>query len=309
MDLKSLIESLIVDVAYDEKMQKISSKAHIISSLLDNAKFKVWVNNELVKGYVNYADLPDYRKLKAMNIIASYIAPNGYGVGHYTDVPVPIENLGKEISDLIYSVIIFDALPILEKTIITGDNVCYSLNSNEKYFVQKVLGRAQIMSVYKQLSLQDFINVSETVRHQLLEFLLVFNKTLFNNNIHFDLMDRKEKDKRINNIYASIVHTGTGYINANASQNTVTGNIAAGNDQWKYDVEKLLVEIESVNLCKDEKEEIKQCIADIRYELSLESPSIKVIRKTLRALKSFGSIVMEKIVETGIDRIINILPV
>ena len=38
MDLKSLIESLIVDMTNDAPMHKISSKAHIISSLLDNVK-------------------------------------------------------------------------------------------------------------------------------------------------------------------------------------------------------------------------------------------------------------------------------
>lgn len=67
----------------------------------------------------------------------------------------------------------------------------------------------------------------ETVRHQLVEFMLEFNKTLFCNGIDFAVMEKEKKDRVINNIYASVVHTGTGNIDASHSNNVGQGNVGA----------------------------------------------------------------------------------
>ena len=67
--------------------------------MLDNAKFKTWVDKELIKGYSNTDELPEYRKFRAMNIMASYVVPAMSGLLQYTNAPVPVENLGEETSD------------------------------------------------------------------------------------------------------------------------------------------------------------------------------------------------------------------
>ncbi len=305
MDVKNLIESLIGDLTDDVPMQRISSKAQVIASLLDNVKFKTWVDKELIKGYSNADDLPEYRKFRAMNIVASYVIPAMSGLLQYTNTPVPVENLGEETSDEIYTVKIYDTIPVLERTIKTDDNVHYSVTSYEKACVQKVLGHAQITSVYKQLSIQNFIIMMETVRHQLVEFMLEFNKTLFGNEIDFAVMEKEKKDQIINNIYASIVHTGTGNIDASHSNNIGQGNVEALDRDCILQIEKLLSEIESLKINESEKDDIEQCVSDIRNELKSESPSNRFIRNTLRALKSFGSIVTEQAVGAGIDKLID----
>lgn len=145
----------------------------------------------------------------------------------------------------------------------------------------------------------------ETVRHQLVEFMLEFNKTLFCNGIDFAVMEKEKKDRIINNIYASVVHTGTGNIDASHSNNVGQGNVGALDNDCIRQIEKLLADIDSLDIKESEKEDIAQCVSDIREELKSESPSDKLIRNALRALKSFGSIVTEHAIGVGIDKLID----
>ena len=97
MNVKILIEDVIINLANNCPIESISSKVQVISRLLKNDKFRHWVDGEFVYGYKSNKELPEYRILYIAGVRASYIAPGFGGVIRYTNQQIPIENLGEDI--------------------------------------------------------------------------------------------------------------------------------------------------------------------------------------------------------------------
>lgn len=51
MNIKQLIEDVIINLANNSPLESVSSKVQVISRLLKNDKFKKWVDCEFVYGY------------------------------------------------------------------------------------------------------------------------------------------------------------------------------------------------------------------------------------------------------------------
>lgn len=79
MEIKNLIESLILDLADNGNIVSISRKAQVVANLLGNAKFSSWVSKEFVNGYTVDDEMPEYRKIEAIDVCGTYIVPHGFG--------------------------------------------------------------------------------------------------------------------------------------------------------------------------------------------------------------------------------------
>ncbi|MBQ3619743.1 MAG: hypothetical protein II939_16480 [Bacteroidales bacterium] len=78
----------------------------------------------------------------------------------------------------------------------------------------------------------------------------------------------------------------------------------------KEKIQGIVDEIEKLKVEDDaDKNDIAEEIYIIKTELLKESPSKRIIRRSLRALKAIGSVVQEKLIEQGIDQLLNSLPI
>lgn len=79
--------------------------------------------------------------------------------------------------------------------------------------------------------------------------------------------------------------------------------------EMKESINDIVAEIEKIKVEDEEdKNDIAEEIFLIKTELGKASPSKQIIKRSLRALKTIGSVIQEKIIEHGIDQILNSLP-
>ena len=216
MDVKKLIEEVILSLGDNEDFELVKNKIQIISRLLKNKDFSKWVNNEFIFGYNSTDALPNYRILKLLEIQADFIMPCCGGVMKYTKHRVPIENLGTDKFNKISSCKIIDSVPILQDLLKKNGKLCVGLTPNELYDVQDVLSGCQIMQAYKVLGYSQLRNIINYAKGRLIDIFIDFNNTLFNGDL-----DISKKGKEISQIIinAGIVQTGNGnlkLINSNS---------------------------------------------------------------------------------------------
>lgn len=310
MDVKALIESLILDMANNNDIVSISRKAQVIASLLGNDNFTNWVYKEFVNGYHQDDTLPQYRRITAIEVKATYIMPHGLGAIKYSNVTIPVQNLGKDKYDKIMDTCVYETLSIIKQLIPEKDNIYGSLIPTHQYYIQNgILRECQIFSIYKVFSRQDYMKIVDFSLNHLLEMLLDFNKELFDNDINFNVMTKQQKNEIINNIYnATVVNTGEGNIKIE------DGNLVGGNSTVTISnkvsdrIKDLLEQIESLEKKVDEDEQdMAQYIFEIKQELDSKMPQPAIIKRALRALKTLKIIAAEKAVEYGIDQLIPLL--
>lgn len=107
-----------------------------------------------------------------------------------------------------------------------------------------------------------------------------------------------------------VVNMGDGIIVVEKSQ------IMGGHDnemsiasEMKERINDIVAEIEKIKVEDEEdKNDIAEEIFLIKTELGKASPSKQIIKRSLRALKTIGSIVQEKLIEQGIDQLLKSLP-
>ncbi len=311
MNVKELIESLILDLANNSDIVIISRKAQVVASLLGNDNFSNWVKKEFIKGYQPNDVLPTYRKISAIEINATYIMPCGYGAMKYSNVAIPIQNLGNEKYDMIMNTNVRETLSILNQSIPENDNIYGALTPNQLFCIQKeLLEGCQIFSIHKVFSKQDYMKIVDFSLTHLLDMLLDLNKELFgNDNIDFSNMTKQQKNEIVNNIYnANVVNTGNGSIKLDNSKIIGGNNTATISDDVSSKISELLGRIKSLEKRLDEDEQdMAQYILEIQQQLDSQSPNAEIIKRALRALKTLRTIAMEKAIELGIDQIIPLL--
>jgi len=152
----------------------------VISRLLKNNSFSKWVDYEFINGYSPNAILPKYREFYITSIKASYIAPHGYGFIKYTNTLIPIQNLGSDRYNEIALIKMRDSLHVILQSLSKNGNIHFSLSPQELLYIQKILNGCQIMSVYKEISNQNFNEIVIKTKSKLLDIFMDFNDSLFN---------------------------------------------------------------------------------------------------------------------------------
>ncbi len=308
MDVKKLIEEVLIDLGNNKSLTYVSSKIQIIVRMLGDDKLRAWYNCEFVKGYYNEDNLPDYRISRAADIKADYLTPQGLGLLSVPNQSVPVYNLGREKYDSIMTIEIKETISSIIEYSKHPDQMAMSLSPYEKGLVQKVLGYAQIQSVHKVVPPSVFQTIIDNVQNRIIDMFMDLNEKVFNGELDItSSQGKKEMQQVINNYTASIIQTGNGTIDV--ANSTMVGNLVGSfHDADREKLRSIVDEIEKIAIeNKGNIAEIAQDISDIRTELQSPVPQPKVLKKSFKALMWGTSVTCKAAIEKLVGDAIGII--
>lgn len=310
MDVKTLIEEVLIDIGNNKSLTEVSSKIQIIVRLLGDDDLKEWYQAEFVSGYKDQ-DLPEYRISQAADIKADYLCPQGFGMWKVSGQSVPVANLGSEKYGEIMTVRMTDTISSIIEYAKHPDHIAMSLSPYERRLVQQVLGYAQIQSVHKELSPSTFQTIIDSVQGKIIEMFMDIDEKVFNGGLDIK-SDRGMKEIHqviTNNITAGIYQSGNGVIDASCS--TIAAQIDnALSHEVTEQLRQLADNIESVAKDTDEElGEIAQDIVDIRDELNSRNPNRDFLKKSFKALSWGASVSCRTAIEELVKKAIKLLNV
>lgn len=285
MDVKKLIEEVLTDLGNNKTLTDVASKIQIIVRLLGDEKLRSWYNCEFVTGYHD-EELPDYRKSRAADIKADYLAPQWNGILSVPGQSVPVHNLGKEKYDEIMTIEIKDNISSIVEFSKHSDQMAMTLSPYEMGLVQDVLKNAQIQRVHKVVPPSVFQYIIDNVQNRIIDMFMDINEKLFNGELDVTSSSGKKEITHVINNYitAGVVNTGSGSINASNSTNT--GNINNPmSDDVRIRLNTIASEIEKIASDHDDwLKDISQELLDIHEELKSPSPQPGILAKSFKAL-------------------------
>ena len=310
MDVKTLIEEVLIDLGNNKSLTEVSSKIQIIVRLLGDDDLKKWYQAEFVSGYKDQ-DLPEYRISQAADIKADYLCPQGFGMWKVSGQSVPVANLGSEKYGEIMTVRMTDTISSIIEYAKHPDHIAMSLSPYECRLVQQVLGYAQIQSVHKELSPSTFQTIIDSVQGKIIEMFMDIDEKVFNGGLDIK-SDRGKKEIHqviTNNITAGIYQSGNGVIDASGS--TIAAQIDnALSHEATEQLRQLADNIESVAKDTDKEfGEIAQDIVDIRDELNSRNPNRGFLKKSFKALSWGASVSCRTAIEELVKKAIELLNV
>lgn len=227
------------------------------------------------------------------------------------EVPIPPHSIpNSEINERLYFIIIRQSLKEIESLIKIEENHIFNVKIPAcifGYFKPILRPDVSIQDAWQYAEKSALESIIDNVKSILLEFFQELD-----NNIDFTSLDNTQKIVKImhHTINAGIINNNCEHIDIKDS--TIIGgseNIVTINDEIKKQIEQVLRQIEEIkNDINADKDDITQYIYEIRQELLKENPSGKFIKKSLRALKSFGRIMTSKAIELGLDKLITLIP-
>ena len=306
MDVKKLIEEVLIDLGNNKSLTDVTSKIQIIVRLLGDDKLRKWYNSEFVTGYTD-EQLPDYRKSRAADIKANYMTPQGFGALHMPNQSVPVMNLGMEKYNQIMTIEIKENISSIVEYSKHPNNMAMTLSPYEKGLVQKVLGYSQIIGVHKIVPPSVFQHIIDNVLNRIIDLFMDLSEKVFNGELDItSSQGKKEITQVVNNyINAGVVNTGNGSIDASNSTNTVNIN-SPMNDEVKENLSYIISEIEKIaSDHEDWLKDISQELLDIHSELNSATLEPKVLAKSFKALAWGASVTckatIEKLVSDAVD--------
>ena len=297
MDVKTLIESAIYQLANNEPMSELVPKLQVISKLLKNEQFKSWVESEFIYGYAEESEVPDYREISMSSVKASFLHHQGFGrILQYTNFEVPIINLGIEHYNEIANFTVRQTVFSIDRILAENEgNIHLTLTQYEKVLIQrKILDNCEISTITKIFSREYFLNIISKAKAKLLDIFLELNETVFGNEINFNVMEKKEE---ISQVVNHTINTGV-YVSENSTANISDSNVLGGaNNQFSFsqDFKKQVLELtEKIEeLSKDveiDRDDIAFEISKIKLSLEKEE-SPKIIKSAFNAIKGIANAV------------------
>lgn len=283
MDVKKLIEDVLMDLADNKTLTYVSSKIQIIVRLLGDDKLKAWYTCEFVTGY-NDQELPDYRISRAAEIKANYLVQQGFGLMQISGQSVPVGNLGVDKYKEIMTIRFTDTIASIIEYAKHPEDISMSLTPYEKVLVQKVLGDAQIQNVHKVIPPSTLQTIIDNVKGRIIDMFMDLNEKIFDGGLDIKSKSAKEEIHQVitNNITAGIVHTGGGTINAPNATNVIGDNntiSSASVDELKEILQEIRLLIEN------QYPECDEICDELNAELTKSTPVKKILKRGFQALK------------------------
>lgn len=217
MDIRSIVNRLIDDIANGASISQILSKAQIVAFSIGDDMFSRLIKNEQ-KGYSSEDTMPDYRKVKTM-VKATFVYP----FNNIQTVNVPCEAIEDErIRDLMTCVYVREPLVQIEAMYNNAESGMVTMQVPIfAYSTIKSLYNSNGYEVYSAkhcFPKESLLSIVENFKAQLLDLLLQFNDKL---DWNIDISADKNKDMAktiINNVYnvkAAVANMGSGNIETN----------------------------------------------------------------------------------------------
>lgn len=308
-NLKSLIDSVIIDLSENKSIEEILLKVQTISFYMKDDEFSSWIKHEQ-NGYGNDEyPLPDYRKVNCV-------------------VKIDVSQYGSMAKNMMFPCEVINDDKICER--LTHMPVFESLNEIEQMASNKNAGNDLIMAVpwyIVQTYMEPCINGNVLVANQhinmstiqavvsqfkskLLAFFLELNEKM-DWSIDFDALANKDVIKQImvtNNINAAVVATDGSSITTGdvKVENSQIGNVAYSESQKEFlalinDIEKLISNVANNDL--------KDSLELVKVESKKPSWNKKLMSMGLNAMKGVANgLVVEGLMEL-VDKGISLLSV
>lgn len=217
MDIRSIVNRLIDDIANGASISQILLKAQIVAFTIGDDMFSKLIKNEQ-QGYSSEDTMPDYRKVKTM-VKATFVYP----FNNIQTVNVPCEAIEDEkIRDLMTYVYVREPLVQVENMYNNAKGGMLSVQVPIYAFpVIKRLYKnsgAIVHSATYCIPKEYVLSIVEIFKAQLLDLLLKFDKEL---DWNAELSDDKNKSMVkaiVNNVYnvnAVVANMGSGNIETN----------------------------------------------------------------------------------------------
>lgn len=300
--IKQLIENVIDDLINGCELSPILLKCQTIAFCLNNEDFSEWLDNEQ-NGYNDLTKLPDYRKLPAtitVNIVGfNYIMNNK---------PIPQGAIDSKYAHL-YEFTVGVSLSEIER-IASSDSsksVTQPINAAYTKVFQSIIQGGVVQEIHRHTPSFSFVGIVDTFKSKLLNFFLELDKEL-DFDIDFSNSSNQKKITQImnQNIYAGVVHTGDG--NLNAGNSTIIGglnNNVTINDNVKSQIQDLIQQVEELNeRVSGDENDVAECIAEIQQEMQSDSPQPRLLRTSLKWLRQIPKIATESAISVAIEKII-----
>lgn len=217
MDIRSIVNRLIDDIANGASISQILLKAQIVAFSIGDDMFSGLIKNEQ-QGYSSEDTMPDYRKVKTM-VKATFVYP----FNNIQTVNVPCEAIEDErIRDLMTYVYVREPLVQVEAMYSNAESGMVTMQVPIfAYSTIKSLYNSDGYKVYSAkycFPKESLLSIVENFKAQLLDLLLQFNDKL---DWNMDISADKNKDMAktiINNVYnvkAAVANMGSGNIETN----------------------------------------------------------------------------------------------
>lgn len=306
--LKSLIDSVIMDLSENKSVEGILLKTQTISYYLKDEDFSSWIRHEQ-NGYGDddFA-LPDYRKVNCV-VKIDISQPFGCMVKNY---PYPCEYIKDEkILDRLTHMPVYEALSEIE---MMKDN--YSAGNDltmavPQFIVQNYMAKnveGNILIANQHINMNNIQAVVSKFKSKLLSFFLELNERM-DWNLNFDAMATKEIIKKImvtNNINAAVVATDGATI---SSGNVVVKNSQIGNTTYSETQKDFLAILDKIEkIVRDTKnQELEDALYAVQDETKKKSWNKKLITMGLNAMKGVANELvvsgLMELIEKGLEQI------
>lgn len=214
MNIRSIVNRLIDDIANGASISQILLKAQIVAFSIGDDMFSILIKNEQ-QGYSSEDIMPDYRKVKTM-VKATFVYP----FNNIQTVNVPCEAIEDEkIRDLMTYVYVREPLVQVEAMYNNAESGMVTMQVPIfAYSTIKSLYNSNGYKVYSAkhcFSKESLLSIVENFKAQLLDLLLQFNDKL---DWNMDISADKNKDMAktiINNVYnvkAVVANMGEGNV-------------------------------------------------------------------------------------------------
>lgn len=304
MDTKKLIENIIEDLVNDVPISKIMLKAQTIAYSLNNAEFKEWIDHEQ-NGYPSTKMIPEYRvipcslkvniALPFKQIMRNYHIPVDLIEDKQDREYLKVARLTESLTSLANMTINLDD----EKSLVlmVPGGLWRSIN-------KCIVSDGEVIAAYQEITPSSINGIVDSFKSKLLKFFLELSAQI---QIDLDVITNREK---IANIMNQTINAGV-YSNkgdVSIANSTIIGgqnNSVSIPQELKCEIESVLRQVEELkqNIDADE-QDIAEVVLEIRSELKNASPSKRLLKRGMQALKSFQGIIAEKAIEYGIDQIL-----
>ena len=277
INLKEMIEGVLMDLVSNMPIDNYIYKLRMIAKCLDNSLFSDFVNKEFFDGYSIEDEIPKYR------LISSTIKYSG--IVDYYEYNSPMYSITDDYD--LSKVEIRESIPkIIDLSNSTGVLTQHLTEDDEKNVT-----RYANIHIYKEFSGTDIMSIPREVKTCLLDMIVQLNDDVFNDEINFNVMTKKDEIQSIvtNTINAGVYTEGISNI---SGSNIVggQGNNVNINSETKNDILDILKKIEELSKEIDEdREDIAEAIITIRAELENKIPNLKLLGTTFKWLGKLGS--------------------
>lgn len=290
INIKGMIESVINDLSLNEPIQDYALKIKLIAYYVKNKKFSNWVKNEL-EGYIDINDLPSYRLINTQ-IIANILIDNGVKSASIENHVMPLASLNNaELIKELSTIKLKESILGLEKMAMSNKGLGYTITEYERYHLNKIYEYSTILSAHKRLSSIDCENAIFAFKSTLLDLFVELNDTIFNDQLDFDIMSKKQE---VEKIVSQTINTGI-YISDNGIANVNSSQVVGGNnnklvipDYKKEELKEIIDQIDNLSRSINEYDEITDEIIKIKIELERITQNPKMIKSALNAIKGIA---------------------